>query len=563
MDIESKYKKLEAELSALKSDYASLESKHLVLVDKYEAMLEIKKALAFRLDKLILQNRKLRHLKFGTSSERWIASELFDEAELTQAADDALPDDQRESTENYTSEPDTETTEPPATDPAANKDQGKPSSVVTVKSHIRRVGAGRKRLPDTLPRVDVVYDVPPSERECPCCHGALHAIGSLISEQLDVVPRQIQILRHIRHKYACRHCDQQGTSGHIVTAAMPRQPIPGSIASPATLAAVIVSKYADGMPLYRQEASLKREAAVDISRATLGSWCIRGAELLKPLVAALRHFSLQQPVIQGDETSVQVLKEKGRTPQSKSCMWVYRTGQFSTQHHAVIFEYQPSRQAIHLQAWLGDYGGTLMTDGYSGWRTLKTATHLGCHSHARRKFVDAVNQSPKKTGRAAHALTLYQQLYAIEEQCKDVSPEERYQIRQAQAVPVLTDFKAWLDEVHLEATPESGLGVAVSYALNQWQYLVRYCENGLWPIDNNTTERDIRPFTIGRRNWLFSDTAAGAEASATLYSIMLTCRANNVNPYRYLVQVLKELPQRPEGSDLTDLLPFNIVLADD
>lgn len=545
------------ELAILKKEYGILESKYLALVDQYNEMVEIKKALAFRLDKADLQIKKLRHLKFGTSSERWVASALFDEAELALTADEALPEEKRESPEDYQSESDV-----PAPDSAVNSDPNESEPTVTVRSHTRRASGGRKPLPANLPRVTVVHDIPEAARQCPCCQGALHAMGTVMTEQLDIIPLQVQVLHHIRHKYACRQCDQHGIAGKVVTASMPRQPIPGSIASPSTLAAVYIGKYADGMPLYRQEISLKREAGVDIRRATLALWCIRGAELLKPLVAALRHFMLQQPVIQGDETSVQVLKEKGRTPQSKSYMWVYRSGEYS-HPHAVIFEYQPTRQAAHPQAWLGAYPGALMADGYAGWRTVETATHLGCHSHARRRFVDAARFSSRKNGRAQHALVFYQKLYAIEARCKNASPEERFQIRQRESVPILTEFKAWLDQTHLEATPTGALGEAVSYTLRQWPYLVRYCENGIWPIDNNSTERDIRPFTIGRRNWLFSDTTVGAEASAILYSIILTCRANQINPFHYLVHVLKELPQRPDGSDLNDLLPFNYQIADD
>jgi transposase len=238
---------------------------------------------------------------------------------------------------------------------------------------------GRKPLPVHLPRQRVEHDLPESDKVCSCCHGALHRIGEETTEQLDIVPAKVVVLEHVRFKYGCRQCERHGETSKIVTSPMPAQPIPGSIASPSTLATVMTAKYADGMPLYRQQAALER-SDVPVVRGTLGNWCIKGGHLLSPLYAALHSVLLSHPIIHGDETTVQVLKENGRSAQSTSYMWVYRTAEGSEQP-VVLFEYQAGRGHIHPKRFLNGYRGTVMTDGYAAWRMLEGVTHLGCMAH--------------------------------------------------------------------------------------------------------------------------------------------------------------------------------------
>lgn len=240
---------------------------------------------------------------------------------------------------------------------------------------------GRKKLPAHLKRVRIEHDLPDADRVCSCCRSALHRMGEDVTEQLHIVPAQVSVLQHVRFKYACRHCEQHATSCRIVTSPMPAQSIPGSIASASTLATILTAKYADGMPLYRMESVLERRE-VDVGRGTMGRWVIRSSEdWLGRVVEAMRQTLLRQEVIHGDETPVQVLKEGGRTAQSTSYMWVYRSAEGSAQP-VVLFDYQPGRGHAHPERFLQGYAGTLMTDGYAAWRMLKGVTHLGCLAHA-------------------------------------------------------------------------------------------------------------------------------------------------------------------------------------
>jgi len=421
---------------------------------------------------------------------------------------------------------------------------------------------GRKKLPAHLKRLRVEHDLPDADKVCSCCSGALHRMGEDITEQLHIVPAQVSVLQHVRFKYACRHCEQHALSCSIVTSPMPAQPIPGSIASASTIATILTAKYADGMPLYRMESVLER-SEVEIGRGTMGRWAIRSSQdWLARVYEAMRQTLLRQAVIHGDETPVQVLKEAGRTAQSTSYMWVYRSAEESTQP-VVLFDYQPGRGHEHPEGFLNGFTGTIMTDGYAAWRMLKGLTHLGCLAHVRRRFDEALKAQKQPTGRAKQALQYLGKLYQIEKKARGKPPEGetpeqyRHRLRQEHSRGVLDAFYAWLVKNQGEVLPKSLIGKAIGYALGQWKYLIGYVDDGRAPVDNNLIERDIRPFTTGRKNWLFSDTVAGARASAIIYSIMLTCRACNIEPYRYLCHVLTEMPQRTIDADISDLLPFN------
>jgi transposase len=420
---------------------------------------------------------------------------------------------------------------------------------------------GRKPLPADLPRTRIEYDLPDHQKACACCGHALHRMGEQTSEQLHIEVKA-SVLQHVRLKYACRHCERHATHTPVVTAPMPAQPLPGANASPALIATVMTGKYADGTPLYRMEQALAR-ANIPVGRGTLAHWVIAPAERhLSRLVAALRATLLAQPLIHGDETTMQVLKEDGKSAQSQSYAWVYRSAADSD-CPVVLFDYQPGRGQQHPQAFLSGWHGTLMSDGYSAWRTIEGATHLGCAAHARRKFDEANRAQKKKGGLALQALAFFGALYEVEALARGELPAGQtragytHALRQQHTVPLLEAFKAWLEEKAPQVLPESLLGKAIGYARNQWQYLCRYVDDGAAPIDNNLLERDIRPFTTGRKNWLFADTVAGAQASAIIYSLMLTCRACGVEPFMYLRHVLTELPQRAPEADVTDLLPFH------
>ncbi|EHJ95355.1 transposase IS66 [Agrobacterium tumefaciens 5A] len=473
--------------------------------------------------------------RFAPRSEKH-ADRVFNEAEQTALEDDAG---------------DADTVELPETGlPDAEARQGKKR--------------GRKPLPANLPRERVEYDLPDDQKICPCCSHRMHRMGELVTEQLHIEVKA-KVLQNARAKYACRNCDRTDIKTPIIIAPMPAQPLPGSIATASTLAFALVHKYVDGTPLYRLAKAFER-AGVPVSRGALGHWVIASSENhLSLIYDALKLRLRSQPLIHGDETTVQILKEKDKAATSTSYMWAYRSGEDSAEP-IVLLDYQPGRGQQYPQAFLGDYRGIVMSDGYTAWRTLKGATHIGCMAHSRRRFVEALKARKKGGGPPEQALKFYEQLYRIEKQARDQKPDDGetqfdciHRFRQRHSIPVLDALKEWLDKIAPKVLPESKLEDAVSYTRNQWEYLTRYTQDGSMPIDNNLLERDIRIFATGRKSWLFSDTVDGARASAVVYSLMLTCRACGVEPFTWLKHVLTQLPQRPDGASIDDLLPFNFL----
>jgi len=424
---------------------------------------------------------------------------------------------------------------------------------VMVPAHRRKKG-GRKPLPESLPRVELLHELSSAERICPHDGATLDEISTVTSEQLDIVPAKIQVIRHIRKQYACK-CGQC-----IKTAALPNQPIPKSMASPGLLAHIAISKYQDALPLYRQETILRR-IGVDLPRATLANWMIRCGALIQPLINLLRERLLDYDIIQMDETTVQVLKEPGKQAQSKSYLWVQRGG--PPDRPVVLFDYDPGRSAAVPKRLLGDFKGYLQADGYDGYNALVAANgliHLGCMAHARRKFSDAVKAQGRnqKRGQAYRGLALIRKLYRIEKQARKLTAEGRYARRQRYARPVLAEMRTWLDDALPQAPPSSATGQALNYLHNEWSQLIRYLDDGRLEIDNNLAENAIRPFVVGRKNWLFSASVKGVKASANLYSLVETAKANGLEPYAYLRQVFTELPKAGTVEAIEALLPGNL-----
>jgi len=410
----------------------------------------------------------------------------------------------------------------------------------------------RKPLPADLPRIEVIHELPEHELTCACgCRK--HTIGEETSEQLEIVPMQIRVIKHIRKIYGCRGCETAP-----VTADKPAQLIEKSMASPSVLAMLLTTKYVDGLPLHRFETVLSRHG-VDIPRQTLARWVIQCGEHLQPLLNLMRDRLLESPVIHCDETRVQVLKEPDRDPTSQSWMWVQASG--PPDRKVVLFDYTTSRaQEVPLRL-LEGYRGYVMTDDYAGYNALGAqpgVTRLACLAHVRRKFVEAQKVQPKgKTGRADIALAMINKLYGIERELKDASDEQRFVGRQEKSLPVLAQLKSWLEKTHPQITPQSVLGRAVSYLASNWSKLERYTEAGFLPIDNNAAERAIKPFVIGCKAWLFSDTPRGATASAQIYSLVETAKASGQEPYTWLRHVLERLPQASSVEDFEALLPWN------
>lgn len=410
----------------------------------------------------------------------------------------------------------------------------------------------RKPLPADLPRIEVIHELPEHELTCVCgCRK--HAIDEEVSEQLEIVPMQIRVIKHVRKVYGCRDCETAP-----VTADKPAQLIEKSMASPSVLAMLLTTKYVDGLPLHRFEKVLGRHG-VDIPRQTLARWVIQCAAHFQPLLNLMRDSLLSSRVIHCDETRVQVLKEPDRAPGSQSWMWVQTGG--PPDQPVILFDYSTSRAQEVPTRLLDGYRGYLMTDDYAGYNALGAQAgveRLGCWAHARRKFVDAQKVQPKgKTGRADIALNLINKLYGIERDLKDSDDENRKAGRHERSLPVLAQLKSWMEKTQPQVTAQNALGKAIGYLASNWNKLERYVEEGYLPIDNNAAERAIRPFVIGRKNWLFSDTPKGATASAQLYSVVETAKANGQEPYAWLRQALERLPQASSVEDYEALLPWN------
>ena len=457
-----------------------------------------------------------------------------------------------------------------AAQPAQEEVDGEDEKAIAVPGH-KRARRGRKPLDPALPREVVRHELAQAERVCPHDGAELQEIGVEASEQLDIIPQQVRVIRHERVKYACPCCD-----GALRLAAKPGQVIPKGLFSEGLLAWVITSKYLDGLPLYRQAALLGRFGGSDISRNTMAASVVRVGQAVQPVINLLRDLMLDAPLVFGDETQIQVLKEAGKSAQSKSYMWVQMTegsGPEGTGPPIRLFAYSPSRSteaAQHLYAGVRP-GAVLITDGYEVYNRIAQAhrlVHLGCWAHCRRYFNDALQVLPKnKRGAdqlAAQFIELIAKMYRVEARAKEqqLDPHGLKQLRQEHSVPILDKIEALLlANVHA-VLPGSLLGKALHYLSSQWSKLKLFVEDASHPIDNNPCENSIRPFVIGRRNWLFADTVAGANASANLYSLLQTCKVNGVDGYRYLRALLVALPGAKTVEDYEALLPWRIALAD-
>ena len=455
--------------------------------------------------------------------------------------------------------------------PASQEDVDSTDDGVDVPAH-KRAKRGRKPLDPALTRHVVRHELPQGERVCPHDGATLKEIGVEASEQLDIIPQQVRVIRHERVKYACPCCD-----GTLRLAPKPAQVIPKGLFSEGFLAWVIASKYCDGLPLYRQAALLGRFGGSDLSRNTMAASVVRVGQAVQPIINLLRDHLLDAPLTYGDETQIQVLKEPGKSAQSKSYMWAQMTqgsGPTGTGPPIRLFAYSPSRSTAAAQIlYAGMRGGTvLMTDGYAVYDQISNANqlvHLACWAHCRRDFNDALQALPKHARGAdqlaAQFMALIGKLYAVESRGRDLQLEAQQLLEQRQlhSVPVLKQIEALLLANLHSVLPGSLLGKALHYFSSQWSKLSLYVTHGAYPIDNNACENSIRPFVIGRRAWLFADTVAGANASANLYSLLQTCAANGVDGYRYLRALLVALPAAQTADDYEALLPWSISMPAD
>ena len=430
---------------------------------------------------------------------------------------------------------------------------------LTVAAQTRKKKRTIEELTAELPVEEVVIELPEDQRTCDKCGGTFVQIGKkFVSQQLIIIPRQCRLVKYYSCTYACKKCETDTGYAHIVTTVTPPPLMKHSLASPSTVADIMVRKYVDGLPLARQEKIWQREG-VELSRATMANWVIQTAQSwLKPVYRRMKKHLLSCSVIHADETVVQVLKEPDKPATSKSRMWVYASNERSGKPIR-YFEYRPDRSGKHAAKFLKDFSGCLVTDGYSGYNQVSGAIRCGCWAHMRRKWREAMpKDATTKTSQAAVGYEYCSKLFALEKKFSEMSDSMRKTARQVKAEPLLEAYWLWLKTV--DPAAGSKLAEAVTYALNQKEYLCAFLEHGEVDISNNFAENAIRPFVVGRKNWLFCDTPKGADSSAVVYTLVETAKANGLDPYDYLLNVLSAMPyvgKNPTPEELDRLMPWS------
>lgn len=483
-------------------------------------VLEHRAALAsntIEIEHLKLVIAKLRRLQFGRSSEK--LTREIDQLELRL---EELQTAQAQAQEEATEVRSTPATEKPV----------------------------RRPLPEHLPREQVVHQ---PACACPDCGGALRRIGEDVSEVLEMVPQHFKVVRHVRPKLSCAACQR------IVQVAAPSRPIARGLAGSGLLAHVLVSKYADHLPLYRQ-AQIYARQGVELDRSTLADWVGDCSRLLSPLVEALGRHVMATGKLHADDTPVPVL-EPGRGKTRTGRLWTYVRDDRpsgSTDPPAVLFRYSPDRKGEHPKLHLKGFTGVLQADAYSGFNDLYPGGRIleaGCWAHVRRKFYDI--HEGNKSPIAAEALRRIGQLYDVEEQIRGQGPPERARVRAERVAPLLDELKAWLEAQLARVSKKSELAAAIRYALSRWTAMTRYRDDGRLEIDNNAAERALRAVALGRKNYLFAGSDAGGEHAAALYSLIGTAKLNSIDPEAYLREVLTRIAEHPINR-IDELLPWSL-----
>lgn len=515
---------MEEALQSLEQGYDSLAQGQEIYIKMCDALCEKNRALQEENARLYLAIRQLKQQHYGRKSEKLDVElpqlpglqNLFDEAGLEPAE-----------------EPEEETSE----------------QVVDPKKPEKKKKPGRRPLPKDLPRERIVHDLPETKKQCTCCGHPMVKFGEETSEQLEYIPAQLKVLVHVRNKYACKACEEG-----VTLAPLPAQPIPKSMATAGLLAHVLVSKYADHLPLYRQS-DMWRRLNIDISRATMSGWVLKCGTLLAPLVDLMRLNIINHDYARADETTLQVLNELGRKATSTSYMWVFMNE--GLPQKSIVYRYDPSRKGAVAAEFLEGFKGYLQSDAYSGYKHIckDGIVSLGCWAHARRKFTDII-KTGAKTGKAVEAVAFIAKLYDVERHAKEkaLPPDKVKELRQQKSKPLMDSYKVWLESTVDKVPPKNPLRAAINYSLNNWSELTRYLDDGRLDIDNNACERAMKPFAVGRKNWLFAGNEVGAHASSVIFSLIETCEANGVEPEAYLKHVLENIHTT---KDLSQLLPYN------
>ena len=500
--------------------------------EKLQAQSKRVSELEDRVNVLMEALRLARHKQFGASSEKSDdtlmeqLSFLFDEAEVYSAAD--------KEAENVT--------------------------VVAAHKRHKKHEYTLDSIPEGMLTKQVEHRLEGDDLVCPQCGDTMTEIGKEVVRTLEIIPAQMLVREDIYYTYACQTCNKEDIETPLVKTPKEKSIIPGSFATPEAIAHIMTQKFVMGSPLYRQEQELNRKG-VHLSRQTMSNWILKATEeYLLPVYKRLHRELLTRSVLHADETTLQVLHEPGKKPQSDSYMWLYRTGG-DTDKPIVLYEYQSGRGAKHPKEFLAGYKGYLHTDGYAGYHDLGAdITVAGCWAHARRKFDEAVKSLPKgkaKGSSASQGLAYCNLLFGIEQEIADKTAKERYNERLEQAKPVLDAMFAWANS--RTAAPKSALGKALHYLKEQWPYLTNYLKDGRLEISNNRAERSIKPFVIDRKNFLFANTPKGASGSAVMFSMIQTAIENGLDPYKYLTWLLKTAKDADLSQEnvLQSLLPWN------
>lgn len=445
----------------------------------------------------------------------------------------------------------------------ANPDLPEPVLESITYQRRRKKRGHREAMLENLPVETIEYRLSAEDQVCSCCNGTLHEMSTEVRQEIVYIPAELKVVKHVQYVYSCRRCEHVEIETPIKTAPMPKPAISGSLASPSILSHIMTQKYVEGLPLYRQEKQFNR-MGINLSRQTFANWMIIGAERwLSILYDRMHLLLLMLDILHADETTLQVLREPGRSATSQSYLWLYRTGKEGPP--IILYDYKETRAGENPKEFLKGFKGYLQVDGYAGYHKVQDVTLVGCWAHARRGFTDVLKAVPAnnlKPVTATEGLQFCNQLFAIERQLKELEPEERHQKRLEKSKPLLDAFLSWLKIQEQKVLPKSGLGKAIAYCLNQWDKLVAFLEDGRLEIDNNRSERSIKPVVIGRKAWLFSNSPQGAQASAVIYSIVETAIANGLNPYYYLRYLFEQLPNldTTDENALDQLLPWSTTL---
>ncbi len=404
---------------------------------------------------------------------------------------------------------------------------------------------------------EIIYDLDESDKTCHECDTSLVEVGSKTRETIEVIKKAVKVMEK-SITYKCPKCN----SFHKL--ALPNLPIPGGIATSSLLAQVIVDKTANALPLYRQSEDYKR-IGLNLSRQTLSNWMIKSSLQLELIFNKMREDLLDKDIIHADESTLQVLKESGKKANSKSYMWTYVSSNYDD--NIVLYEYTSNRAGKNAKAFLQDFKGYLHVDGYTGYNQVENVTLVHCMAHLRRKFYDiyvSLPEDKRANSNTSEAIDYINQIYSLDKESRDLSINERYEYKQVHIKPLMIKFRDWLNGKQLTSAPQSGYGKAINYAVNYLPTIMNYLNDGRLELDNNKAERAIKPFIIGRKNWLFSNTPNGARSSAILYSIVQTCLLNKINPYKYLAYVLDYLANHNISQiKLNDILPYSKNIIED